>query len=76
MQFIKKLTSNNVSLVFRKSDGAKELMSFICCLTNQSYGMVDVIFEKSTNNVLLQISSQVEALLPLIKHALAMIVNL
>lgn len=70
------MTSNNVSLVFKKGDEAKELMSFVCCLVNGMFGMVDIIFEKNTLNVMLQISSESEALLPLIKHALAMIINL
>lgn len=51
-------------------------MSFIVCLVNGMFGMIDLIFEKNTLNVLLQISSEHETLLPLIKHALAMIVNL
>ena len=67
-----------MSLVFRKNDGggAKEMMSYICCLVNGMYGMIDVIFDKTSNNVMLQITSQNAGLLPLIKHALAMIVNL
>jgi hypothetical protein len=63
-------------MVFRKQNGNNELMSFSIMLTNGVVSLVDVIFDRTTNSANIQITSVYEKVLPLINHALGMIVNL
>jgi hypothetical protein len=76
LQFIAKLAANNVSLVFRKESGANELLAFAIMLLNGAMSLVNVIFDKSANTANTQITSVYEKVIPLVNHALAMIVNL
>ena len=65
-----------MSQVFRKENGANELMSYGCMLMNGMRLVVEVIFEKSTNAVNIQLTGPSEALIAYFNHALNMIVNL
>jgi hypothetical protein len=62
--------------VFRKESGANELLAFSIMLLNGVVSLVNVIFDKSANAANIQITSVYEKVIPLINHALAMIVNL
>lgn len=62
--------------VFRKDGDSKELMSFICQLTNGWKLTIDVIFDKSSNSVIIQMTVPKEEAAKYFQHALAMIVNL
>ena len=54
--FVTKLENNNMKLVFRKDTGERELMSFVCVLTNNWRMCCDVIFEKATKSVNIQLT--------------------
>jgi hypothetical protein len=62
--------------VFRKESGANELLAFSIMLLNGVVSLVNVIFDKSANAANIKITSVYEKVIPLINHALAMIVNL
>ncbi len=70
------MAANNVNIVFRKQGGNNELMSFSIQLLNGVVVLVDVIFDKSTNTPNIQITSVYEKIIPLVHHALSMIVAL
>jgi hypothetical protein len=76
LQFIAKLAANNVNLVFRKESGANELLAFSIMLLSGVVSLVNVIFDKTANSANIQITSVYEKVIPLVNHALAMIVNL
>ncbi len=74
--FVRKLENNNLSQVFRKENGANELMSYGCMLMNGIRMVVEIIFEKSSNGVNIQMTGPNETLIAYFNHALNMIVNL
>jgi hypothetical protein len=76
LQFIAKLAANNVNLVFRKESGANELLAFSIMLLSGVVSLVNVILDKTANSANIQITSVYEKVIPLVNHALAMIVNL
>lgn len=74
-EFISKLEANGMKLVFRKNGEEKELISFVCILTNEWRLAVDVIFEKDTNGVMIQMTVPYEDVGQYFHHALTMIAN-
>lgn len=62
--------------MFRKESGSNELLALAIMLLNGVVSLVNVIFDRSTNAVNMQIASVYEKVLPLVNYALAMIVNL
>lgn len=65
-----------MSLVFRKESGNNELLALAIMLLNGVVSLVNVIFDRTTNTANIQIASVYEKVIPLVNHALAMIVNL
>lgn len=63
-------------MVFRKDGDTRELMSFVCQLTNGWKLAIDVIFDKSASSVIIQMTVPREEIAKYFHHALAMIVNL
>jgi len=74
--FIQKLANNNLCQVFRKENGPNELMSYGCILMNGIRLIVEIIFDKSSNAVNIQMTGPNETILAYFNHALNMIVNL
>jgi len=62
-------------MVFRKDGDEKELISFVCILTNDWRLAVDVIFEKATNGVNIQMTIPHDDVSQYFHHALTMIAN-
>ena len=62
-------------MVFRKDSGERELMSFVCILTNGWRLCTDVIFDKSSNGVNIQMTVPDEKIAQYFHHALTMIAN-
>lgn len=62
-------------MVFRKDGGERELMSFVCVLTNGWKLASDFIFDKSSNSVNIQMTVPAEGIAQYFHHALTMIAN-
>jgi hypothetical protein len=74
--FIEKLEKNSLKMVFRKDGGERELMSFVCILTNGWKLATDIIFDKGTNSVNTQMTVPFEEVSQYFHHALTMIANI
>jgi hypothetical protein len=73
--FIEKLERNGMKMVFRKDGGERELISFVCVLTNGWKLASDVIFDKESNGVNIQMTVPQEDVSQYFHHALTMIAN-
>ena len=75
-EFIQKFEDNNVNLQVRHENGPNELMVFSCELVNGVNLISEVIFDKTTNAVNMQLTGQNETYLAYFHHALSIIANL
>lgn len=62
-------------MVFRKDGGDRELMSFVCVITNGWRLASDFIFDKGSNSVTIQMTVPYEEVSQYFHHALTMIAN-
>jgi predicted RNA-binding protein Jag len=75
-EFVERMQNNHLHQVFRKENGNNELMSYGCQLVNGMKLIVDVIFDKSSNSVNIQMTGPNETVLAYFNHSLAMVANL